>query len=253
MSTTDEISEMPEKYRVYRDRLAGLFGSYDVKSLQALVTVYRSNAEFRAEWKAIWSDIAKSDGGKLSLTTIGVIVGSVLGGVGIAAMGGAIGLPLALVLGLGGLLSGSKFDSLGIFSGKKKIRLKVSEKTYDCMKDEAAKNGMSINDLAAQFFEVYARTEGSGPSQAKPSNENVDQYLNVTPDSTLSLIESLEQRGLTDDLFKRLHHLGQKSSLEAHKKYLETTGSYKIASNNLAVHERLQRLDALMREVDGSE
>src|SRR5690606_16017096 len=67
---------------------------------------------FADEWREIWVDIVRSDGGKLSATTAGAILGTVLGGVGIATGGAAIGLPLALVLGLGGLLSGAEIDSL---------------------------------------------------------------------------------------------------------------------------------------------
>lgn len=46
------------------------------------------------------------------MTTIGVILGAALGGVGIAFAGTAIGLPLFFVLGLGGLITGNEFDSL---------------------------------------------------------------------------------------------------------------------------------------------
>jgi hypothetical protein len=73
---------------------------HEVRNVRALIELFRSNHEFSSEWRAIWSDIAETEGGKISLTTAGTILGAVLGGVGIAAMGGAIALPLALVLEL---------------------------------------------------------------------------------------------------------------------------------------------------------
>jgi outer membrane murein-binding lipoprotein Lpp len=69
--------------------------------------------EFKTEWKQIWSQIAQQDGGKLSLTTILGITGLVLGGVGIAAGGSAIGLPLAILLAPVGYLAGAEIDDLG--------------------------------------------------------------------------------------------------------------------------------------------
>jgi hypothetical protein len=49
---------------------------------------------------------------KISLATIGMIVGLALGGVGIAAMGGAIGVLFAIILGIVGFKGGSKIDAL---------------------------------------------------------------------------------------------------------------------------------------------
>ena len=56
-------------------------------------------------------EIAKAEGGKITLTTACAIIGLVLGGVGIAAMGGAIGIPLALIVTPIGYLVGQEADS----------------------------------------------------------------------------------------------------------------------------------------------
>ena len=58
----------------------------------------------------------KADGGKLTLGVMFAIVGAALGGVGIAAMGGAIGVPLALIGALVGLVVGNEADTEGYTS-----------------------------------------------------------------------------------------------------------------------------------------
>ena len=119
MSTFEEIGEIPEKYRAHKEALTLIFKQYEIDGIKSLITKYRGDSFFKNDWSEFWSRVAKQEGGKLSLTTIGLIIGASLGGVGIAAMGSAVGMPLALVLGLGGFLSGSKFDSLLVFSSDK--------------------------------------------------------------------------------------------------------------------------------------
>lgn len=127
MGTFGEIKEIPKKYRAHRDRFKRLFHRYEIDGPKNFGKSYRKNDEFRTEVSAIFWDIAKDEGGKLSLTTMGIIIGSALGGVGIAAMGSAIGLPLSAVLGVGGLLSGSKIDSWKLFRTNKNNSAKTSD------------------------------------------------------------------------------------------------------------------------------
>lgn len=110
MSTLNEIKDIPNKYKLYRDQLIELFRENKITSIKKLVSHYKTIEKFRNDWNEIWLQLAKADGGKISLTTMGIIIGSALGGVGIAAMGSAIGIPLALVLGLGGFIFGSIID-----------------------------------------------------------------------------------------------------------------------------------------------
>lgn len=58
----------------------------------------------------------KAEGGKLAFGVIFAIVGAALGGVGIAALGGAIGVPLALVGAFVGLALGNEADVEGYTS-----------------------------------------------------------------------------------------------------------------------------------------
>ncbi|MBC7006573.1 hypothetical protein BIZ37_28880, partial [Photobacterium sp. BZF1] len=67
--------------------------------------------------------------------------------VGIAAMGTAVGAPLYAVLGLGGLLSGSYFDSFKLLSDEKTIKTKVSKELYGKLQHDAAYLNMDIEQL----------------------------------------------------------------------------------------------------------
>jgi len=147
MSTSHEIKNIPEKFSAYINKLKILFNEYEIDGITKLVKTYKSNKDFKNQWKKIWIALAKEDGGKISLTTIGIIIGSALGGVGIAAMGSAIGMPLALVLGLGGLKLGSKIDSHSFFSDEKSIEIKLPIEIIKQLENDANNTGLSINEL----------------------------------------------------------------------------------------------------------
>lgn len=125
MSTTTELRETQERFRRYVDELRQLFRQHGVQSLATLVTTVRSNSGFRAEWKSIWKRVAIAEGGKLSLTTAGAILGASLGGMGVAMLGSAISIPLAAVLGLAGFAAGTEFDVLRRLRGKRRLMLGI--------------------------------------------------------------------------------------------------------------------------------
>ncbi len=154
MGTFSEIANIPSKFMDSRDLLILLFKEFEIDGIQSLVKTYKSNNSFQQKWNSIWRDIAEKEGGKLSLTTIGVIIGSSLGGVGIAAMGSAVGLPLAGVLGLTGFLSGSKIDSLGYFSKDKTIKIKLSGEVMQKLKIDSEKTGLPINELIESLVNI---------------------------------------------------------------------------------------------------
>lgn len=156
MSTFEEIGEIPEKYRAHKESLKLMFKLHDIDGIKALISKYKSDPSFKDEWNLFWSDLAKAEGGKLSLTTIGLIIGAALGGVGIAAMGGAVGMPLALVLGLSGFLGGSKFDSLLFFSSEKKVSAKISKDSYQALESKANEFGISVSEYVKLILEGEA-------------------------------------------------------------------------------------------------
>jgi len=147
MSISRESGDSAARFREYIDRLIRLMQRHEVRNVRALIELFRSNHEFSSEWRAIWSDIAEAEGGKISLTTAGTILGAVLGGVGIAAMGGVIALPLALVLGLGGLIAGAEFDSVRALS-RTSLRLLRIPKALQMRIEEAASSAeVSVNEI----------------------------------------------------------------------------------------------------------
>jgi len=143
MSISKELGEATIRFKSYIDRLIQLFKKHDITNPKGIIEAVRHNQEFSAEWKEIWKEIARMDGGKISLTTIGAIIGAVMGGVGIAAGGGAIGLPLAAVLGLGGLITGIEIDTLG----KKHLLLRLPKPLYRSIKQVAEVSGISPSEL----------------------------------------------------------------------------------------------------------
>lgn len=153
MSTFEEIGKIPEKYRVHKEALVLIFNQHNIDSIKLLVTKYRSDSSFKNDWNEFWSLVAKQEGGKLSLTTIGLIIGASLGGVGIAAMGSAIGMPLAIVLGLSGFLGGSKFDSLLFFSEDKKVSTKISKECYNVLESKANELDITISEYVKLILE----------------------------------------------------------------------------------------------------
>lgn len=147
MSTYSEIKNIPENLRAHRDRLDKLLKDYAINSITEFKHVYKTDEQFQSEWKQIWTDIVKTNGGKLSLSTIGLIIGSVLGGAGIAAMGGAIGVSLAFVFSLSGFIAGSKFDDTKILADEKTVSATLPNEIVDRLKSDADKIGCSTNEL----------------------------------------------------------------------------------------------------------
>jgi hypothetical protein len=66
---------------------------------------------FQKELATFWEEVIKAEGGKVTFTVISCTIALSLGGVGIAAAGGAIGMPLLLILAPAGYLAGQELDS----------------------------------------------------------------------------------------------------------------------------------------------
>jgi hypothetical protein len=150
------IVESAVRFRAYIDQMIALLRDYEVRTTRDLIRVTRSNDAFRSEWKSIWGEIAEADGGSLSVGTAGAVLGAVLGGVGIAAGGTAIGLPLLAVLGVVGFFAGGEVDSIRAFSGRRTLLLRLPKPLYKRISDGAKVSGISMadeitNTLAAAF------------------------------------------------------------------------------------------------------
>lgn len=150
MSFSRELGETKHRFKAYIDRLITLFKRHSINGVPSLIKTIRTDQHFSEEWKRTWQEVADAEGGKLSLTTIGLVLGGALGGVGIAAMGGAVGLPLALVLGLGGFIAGTEFDAERRLSESRLAFVRVPKDVYSRIKATAETAGLSKNEVIAQ-------------------------------------------------------------------------------------------------------
>lgn len=101
-----------ERIRGYGNEMKGLLSRHQVHSIDDLRQLEKDST-FRSEVAALWDGILKTEGGKLSLTLILSTIAIAMGGVGIAAGGGAIGLPLLVILAPAGYFAGQELDSEG--------------------------------------------------------------------------------------------------------------------------------------------
>ena len=159
MGAINEFKDLPDRYKRYARELSELMGRYRITGLSTLVKSYRNDDDFKHEWKTIWLAIAQTDGGKVSLSTVGLIMGASLGGVGIAAAGGAVGVPLALVLGIGGLLGGSSFDSRDVFGNSKHVLLKIPKELHRAIELEAKLSHATVSEVIAEKLTMAYKSE----------------------------------------------------------------------------------------------
>lgn len=153
MSATAELNNTQERIRQYVQRLRRLLELYRVDSLASLVAVVRHEKDFRSEWLKVWREIARDEGGKISLTTFGLVLGSSLGGVGVAAMGTAFGLPLAAILGVAGFIAGAELDAARRFFNQRRVMLGISKELYERIHATAALADMDPKNLMVSTLE----------------------------------------------------------------------------------------------------
>ena len=101
-----------ERIRGYGNQMKSLLSRHEIRSVEDLKRVAK-DSYFQNEVTALWDGILKAEGGKLSLTLILSTIAVAMGGVGIAAGGGAIGLPLLIILAPAGYFAGQELDSEG--------------------------------------------------------------------------------------------------------------------------------------------
>jgi hypothetical protein len=116
--TKASLERIPRHAKLIKSLLA----RHRAHSIEELKRAAKDPA-FKREVTALWEDILKAEGGKLTGTLVFSTLALVMGGVGIAAGGGAIGLPLLAILGPAGFIAGQELDSEG-YSKKVVERLK---------------------------------------------------------------------------------------------------------------------------------
>jgi hypothetical protein len=152
MPIVEDAQQTLQRFSKYVQELIDLFKRFDGSKAVWRLWKAIGKSEFRREWN--WIEIAERDGGKLTLTTVLTIIGAVLGGLGIAALGGAVGLPIALLLGPIGCLLGTEIDSMGLVR-KIKIYLTGSDEPTD----ESAEPTSDMEQMAELVSTLLARCE----------------------------------------------------------------------------------------------
>jgi len=124
MGIAKDVQQTYERFGIYIDQLTRIIGRYGISKdswtkypqLAALLT---TNPEARSEIGELLKVVVALDGGKLSLSTLGSILALSVGGIGVAAMGSAFGIPAMAITLLGtaaGALVGNELDDSGFTS-----------------------------------------------------------------------------------------------------------------------------------------
>jgi hypothetical protein len=112
MSVITDTKASFERIRGYGNQMKRLLSRHEIHSVEDLKRLAK-DPYFQNEVAGLWDGILKAEGGKLSLTLILSTIAIAMGGVGIAAGGGAIGLPLIVILAPAGYFAGQELDSEG--------------------------------------------------------------------------------------------------------------------------------------------
>lgn len=134
---------MPGRLVKQKERFARLLSEFSLTDITELARAMKDREDFRAALRAFWEDVAKEEGGKVSLMSAGLIAGGALGSIGIAVAGTAFGAPLALILGLTGLAVGAEMDT------SKKLEIDLSHELLKELQRDAKTEGVSPEQFAA--------------------------------------------------------------------------------------------------------
>jgi hypothetical protein len=103
MSIITDTKATLERIRGYGNEMKGLLSRREVHSIDDLKRVAKESS-FQSDVAALWGSIVRSEGGAITMTVVLSTIAIAMGGVGIAAGGGAIGLPLLVILAPAGYL-----------------------------------------------------------------------------------------------------------------------------------------------------
>jgi hypothetical protein len=110
--TVNRFSEHIDEFQALYKRRGLAFGS--PKDIWLFVKLLKTNRSFRKELVLLGNSVIRREGGKVSLTILFTIIAVSIGGLGIAGMGSAFGLPaaaLAAILGSIGFGLGQEIDT----------------------------------------------------------------------------------------------------------------------------------------------
>lgn len=119
MSFFGDTSETVSRFSNHIEEFQRLYRRHGLdfgtpKNIWRFVTKLGSDRAFQNDLSALGNSVIRREGGKVSLTILFTIIAISIGGIGIAAMGSAVGLPaaaLATVLGTIGFGIGQEIDT----------------------------------------------------------------------------------------------------------------------------------------------
>jgi hypothetical protein len=97
MGISTDTKATLERIRGYGNQMKSLLFRHEVHSIADLKRAAK-DLSFQSEVTALWGNIVRAEGGAITLTVILSTIAIAMGGVGIAVGGGAIGLPLLVIL-----------------------------------------------------------------------------------------------------------------------------------------------------------
>jgi hypothetical protein len=112
MGISTDTKATLERIRGYGNQMKSLLFRHEVHSIADLKRAAK-DLSFQSEVTALWGNIVRAEGGAITLTVILSTIAIAMGGVGIAVGGGAIGLPLLVILAPAGYFAGQELDSEG--------------------------------------------------------------------------------------------------------------------------------------------
>jgi hypothetical protein len=157
MSVSKDTTATIERARGYAREMKSLLSRHAVHSIEDLKRLGREPS-FKSEITAFWKAIPEAEGAKIALTVVLSTIAIAMGGVGIAAGGGAIGLPLLAILAPVGYFTGQELDSegytktvLGMFQKLLQLAQKLDFERYaGSVEDEAKSIFETIHNLDTQ-------------------------------------------------------------------------------------------------------
>jgi hypothetical protein len=112
LSFSDDVRDANERFPKHVEAFKKLFEKYSIHSVDSAWAAI-GLLQFREDVSSLGHQVMEQEGGKITLTILFGIIGAALGGAGVAMLGTAFGVPLALVLAIVGLFAGNEADSEG--------------------------------------------------------------------------------------------------------------------------------------------
>jgi hypothetical protein len=149
------------RYRGYGNEMKSLLFRHEVHSIDDLNRLAK-DLSFQSEVTALWRNIVRAEGGAITLTVVLSTIAIAMGGVGIAAGGGAIGLPLLVILAPAGYFAGQELDSAGytkevVDNFKRLLQMAQKFDSEQCTGMVADKFKKLLDDIHELDSEGYAK------------------------------------------------------------------------------------------------